>query len=157
LGSPGINAIGHGQLLVENTEVRGRNNFITFRGDYGSTWDGDVILRNCVLTPPGKRGSIYLFSGNNEGDHDFGYTCHMPETIMVDGFKIKDKHYGNKSRIYVFSNYNRKFKRSDYREQFPIVRTKKVVLKNITTESGQPIQLSENKFMFDAVTLVQEP
>lgn len=150
-----INAIGNGQLVVENTEVRNRN-FINFRGDYGSTWNGDVTIRNCVLAPPGKKGNINIFNGHNEGNHDFGYTCYMPENILIDGLKIKDKRYGEKSRIYLFSDYNRKFKQKNYQEKYPIVRTKKVTLRNVETESGNPIHLSENKFMFESVKVIRE-
>src|SRR5690606_20915830 len=45
LGYAGLNAIGRGLLTVEDSTLHGAS-FIGFRSDYGSTWEGDVIIRN---------------------------------------------------------------------------------------------------------------
>jgi len=50
LGHAGINAIGSGTFLVENTTVYG-GSFINLRSDYGSTWQGEVVIRNCTFVP----------------------------------------------------------------------------------------------------------
>ena len=50
LGHMGINAIGSGTLLIENTKVYGRS-LVNFRQDYGSTWDGELMIKNCVFAP----------------------------------------------------------------------------------------------------------
>ena len=54
LGHMGINAIGTGILTVENSKVYGRT-FINLRTDYGSTWQGDIIIRNSIFVPAGGR------------------------------------------------------------------------------------------------------
>ena len=46
LGHQCLNAIGMGTLLIEDTTLYG-NYLIVLRDDYGSTWKGDVIIRNC--------------------------------------------------------------------------------------------------------------
>lgn len=59
LGHMGINAIGCGTLLIENSTVRARS-FVNLRPDYGSTWQGNVIIRNCVFVPAaGKTCGCY--------------------------------------------------------------------------------------------------
>ncbi|HSM49709.1 MAG TPA: hypothetical protein VK872_17950, partial [Draconibacterium sp.] len=52
LGHMGINAIGSGTFTVENSTIRGRT-LINLRSDYGSTWQGEFIIRNCVFVPAG--------------------------------------------------------------------------------------------------------
>ena len=50
LGHQGINAIGTGTFLLENSTVYG-GAMINLRGDYGSTWEGEFIIRNCTFVP----------------------------------------------------------------------------------------------------------
>jgi len=94
LGHAGINAIGFGTFTVEDSTVYGRS-FINLRPDYGSTWHGDFIIRNCVFVPScGRPASGCLFSGSHSGQHDFGYTCYMPERITIDTLRIDDTNHG---------------------------------------------------------------
>jgi len=67
MGHMGINAIGSGLLTVENSTINS-NTFIMLRTDYGSTWQGDVLIRNCVFVPAaGKPINASLFGGANPG------------------------------------------------------------------------------------------
>ena len=67
LGHQGINLIGHGTALIENTTVYSKN-FITLRSDYGSTWNGDVVIRNCKYIPlNGEKCDAVLIGGSNNG------------------------------------------------------------------------------------------
>ena len=89
--------------------------------------------------------------------HNFGYTCYMPQKILIDGLKIQDgKHPKGYNGPEIFSNFNRGRKDASYKETFPYVLTKEVVLKNVTTESGKPLNLSDNTFMFKGVKVVRE-
>ena len=86
LGYAGINAIGRGTLLVENTTVYGQS-FINLRPDYGSTWQGDFVIRNCNYVPAcGRQVSACLISGSNDGQHDFGYTCYCQNASLSTSF-----------------------------------------------------------------------
>jgi len=149
LGHMGINAIGSGVFTVENTTVRGRT-FINLRSDYGSTWQGEFIIRNCVFVPAdGKPTSASLIGGSNSGQHDFGYTCHMPEQITIENLYIDDaNHPDDYSGPAIFANFNPKMTNDSYVEQFPYVITKEVILKNVTTASGKALRISDNPFMF---------
>ncbi len=95
-GHMGINAVGSGDFFVENTTVSGRT-FINLRPDYGSTWRGIFVFRNCVFVPAcGHRVSASLIGISNSGKHNFGYTCYMPEQIIIDSLYLDDtRHPGN--------------------------------------------------------------
>ena len=152
LGYVGINAIGTGTFTVENCTVYGRS-FINLRSDYGSTWQGKFIIRNCVFVPScGRPANASLIAGSYSGQHDFGYTCYMPEQIEIDTLRIDDtNHKKNYRGPAIFSNFNRNFKDDSYIEKYPSVKTREVILKNVTTASGKPLRVSDNSFMFKDV------
>jgi hypothetical protein len=156
LGHMGINAIGSGRLLVENCTIRGRS-VVNLRSDYGSTWQGELIIRNCVFVPAGgKPVSASLISGSNSGQHDFGYTCYMPERITIEGLRIDDaNHPENYQGPTIFANFNPEMTDGSYQEKYPYVKTKEVVLSNVTTASGKGVRLSDNAFMFRGVRVVE--
>jgi hypothetical protein len=149
LGHMGINAIGSGTLTVENSTIRG-GTLVNLRSDYGSTWQGQFIIRNCVFVPAGGRPTTAsLIGGSNSGDHDFGYTCYMPERIIIENLRIDDtNHPDNYNGPAIFANFNPDMKDASYKEAFPYVITKEVILKNVTTASGKPLRISDNMFMF---------
>ena len=157
LGHMGINAIGSGTFLVENSILLARN-FINLRSDYGSTWQGELIIRNCVFKPfNGRPMSASLVSGHYSGLHDFGYTCYMPERVIIENLKIDDaSHPENYQGPALFADFNPDMKDETYREEFPYVKTKEVILKNVTTVSGKPLQVSNNAFMFRDVKVRKE-
>ncbi|MBN7809419.1 hypothetical protein J0A68_00540 [Algoriphagus sp. H41] len=152
LGHMGINAIGSGTFTVENSEIRGRS-LINLRSDYGSTWEGEVVIRDCVFVPSGGRPvAASLISGYNSGQHDFGYTCYMPERITFENLRIDDSnHPEDYLGPAIFGNFNSENVDDSYREKFPYVKTKEVRLKNVTTVSGRDLRLSDNAHMFGAV------
>lgn len=157
LGHMGINAIGSGTLLVENTTLYG-GSLVNLRSDYGSTWQGDFIIRNCVFVPNnGRTSSPSLINGSYSGQHDFGYTCYMPERIIIENLKIDDSnHPENYEGPAIFSNFNSKYTDDSYVEKYPYIRTKEVVLKNISTASGKPVRISSNPVMFKSVKVKSE-
>ena len=156
LGHQGISVTGFGTLLVENTAVKARY-FINLRADYGSFWQGKIIIRNCTFTPAlNSKTRVDIFGGVNTGSHDFGYTCYMPETIEIDGLKISTPRTDKKNLpVYLFANFNGKYKSADYREQYPYVKTKTVSIKNLQSGSKK-LMLSSNKFMFKQVKIVKK-
>jgi len=97
-----INVIGGGLLYLENVTRTTGDYFIDLRGDYGASFKGDIILKNCkILCGRNWRGvkseglvdapvriinSGYLSKNENYLDWDFGYTCYMPVNIIIDNF-----------------------------------------------------------------------
>lgn len=152
LGHMGINAIGSGVFTVENTTIRG-SRLINLRSDYGSTWQGELIIRDCVFVPAnGRPTNASLISGSYSGQHDFGYTCYMPERITIENLHIDDSnHPENYQGPAIFANFNREMTDDSYVEQFPYVKTKEVILRKVTTASGKDLRLSNNPFMFKDV------
>jgi len=157
LGHMGINAIGFGILTVENTTINGRT-LVNLRSDYGSTWQGELIIRDCVFVPSaGNTASASLIGGSNSGQHDFGYTCYMPERITIENLKIEDSnHPDDYQGPAIFSNFNKEMTDDSYQEQFPYVKTKEVILRNVTTTSGKALRVSDNSFMFKDVKVVTD-
>lgn len=156
LGHMGINAIGSGTLTIENSTVRGRT-LVNLRSDYGSTWRGEFIIRDCTFVPyGGKEASASLIGGSNSGQHDFGYTCYMPEKITIENLHIDDSnHPDDYQGPAIFSNMNPEMTDASYQEKFPFVITREVNLHNVTTASGKDLRLSDNTFMFRGVKIIK--
>ncbi len=157
LGHMGINAIGSGTLLVENTTVRGRS-LINLRSDYGSTWQGEFIIRDCTFIPSGGQPShANLINGSYSGQHDFGYTCYMPEKIIIENLRIEDTNHTEEYQgPAIFSNINPKMIDENFKEKYPYVITQKVILKNVSSSSGKKLRLSDNPFMFKEVNVISD-
>jgi hypothetical protein len=155
LGHQGIT--GRGLLIVENTTIH-RASPVNLRGDYGSTWEGEFHFRNCVLKP-GNRNAVgtSLIAGSNSGQHNFGYTCYMPEKIIIENLHIDDTNLPIDYRgPAIFGNFNPQKTNDSYVETFPYHVTKEVVLKNVTTTSGKPLRLSDNQYMFRNVKVINK-
>lgn len=118
--------IGGGTLYVENVTKQAKSNFMTFRGDYGTTFEGNITVVNCThearktysswtgsAATAGKEGTVYLFNCDyptyNQGystkdpyggywTWDFGYTCYMPINVVIDNFK------SSSTNTYVFND-----------------------------------------------------
>jgi hypothetical protein len=154
LGHQGINAIGCGTFTVENCTINGRS-LVNLRSDYGSTWQGELLIRNCTFVPAGgKTASASLIGGSNSGQHDFGYTCYMPERIVIENLKINDSNHpeGYKGAA-IFANFNPDMTDNTYQEKFPYIRTKEVILRNVTTSSGKTLRICDNPYQFKDVKI----
>lgn len=84
IGYQRLNIIGSGLLTVENTVVHS-NSIINLRNDYGSTWDGDIVIRNVTLN---NTNSTPTLINANWYNHYFGYTCYLPRNITLDGITL---------------------------------------------------------------------
>lgn len=152
LGHQGINAIGSGSFIVEKSTIYGRN-LINLRSDYGSTWQGELVIRDCVFVPAGgKTANATLIGGSYSGQHNFGYTCYMPERIIIENLQIDDtNHPENYQGPAIFANFNPRMTDDSYQEKFPYVKTREVILRNVTIASGKTLRISDNPFMFKDV------
>jgi hypothetical protein len=152
LGHQGINAIGCGTFTVENSTIYG-SNLINLRSDFGSTWQGEFLIRDCVFVPSnGRTANASLIGGSYSGQHDFGYTCYMPERITIENLRIDDsKHPDDYQGPAIFANFNPKMTDDSYQEKFPYVKTREVTLRNVTTTSGKTLRISNNPYMFKNV------
>lgn len=78
--------IGGGTIRVENSHVYG-GLLIGLREDYGSTWKGDIVMKDVTLHN-GDRNATLLYA--RWANHNFGYPTYMPENIIVDNLSITD-------------------------------------------------------------------
>ena len=92
-GHTGVNVVGSGTLRLENCIVH-RKSLIALRDDYGSSWEGEIIARNCKLIVPEKAKNVSLLRGSNAGKHDFGYTCYLPARFDIENLVIDDSKIG---------------------------------------------------------------
>lgn len=142
LGHAGLNAIGRGTLIVENSTLNGRS-LISLRGDYGSTWEGTLVIRNSRWLPGcGAAIQPYLLNATNDGQHDFGYPCFMPREITIDGLVIDDRHQPRDYQgPYLFTDPDGAAATAAERP-FPYRLTEQVTIRNLTTTSGRKLRTS---------------
>ncbi|MBQ3126373.1 MAG: hypothetical protein IJC15_04815 [Clostridia bacterium] len=156
LGHQCLNAIGTGTLLVEDSTLYG-SSFINLRSDYGSTWEGDVIIRNCTWVPNKGNtltGKYAVIGGSYSGYHDFGYTCYMPANITIEGLHINDSLAGAGYKgIYLLGDItpawtNEAYEADVQKNGYPYHITEQLTISGFTSDSGKKWLLSPNEYMF---------
>ena len=153
-GHMGVQAVGFGTMLMKNCEVH-RNTFVWLRDDYGSTWDGEIIFKNCTLKPPHGERYLTLISGSNPGTHDFGYICHLPRRVQVEGLTIDDSNLTSDSYSgpFVFGDFRRDATAPNL---LPYPPTEEVLLKGIQVLSGKELRLSSNTQLFSTTKMSEK-
>jgi len=158
IGRMGIKLIGSGTCLVENTMVKA-DNFFELRPDYGSTWNGDIIIKNCTFEPQNLFRNVALIQGSNDGQHDFGYETYLPQKVDIDNLTINDNGIKNIERykeLAVFSNINPRMTNSSYKQKHPQILPKTVVYRGVNVASSKTLKLSLNQFMFKNVKFIKK-
>ena len=147
LGHQCFNAIGHGTMVVENVIAYG-NSFLNLRSDYGSTWDGDIIFRNCTWYPASHNASPSFIGGSNSGGHDFGFPCYMPHNVTIENLRICDtcgpENYAG-AQIFNVServmNGNGDIDYGDKTKMYPYFFSESLYMKNVVCDSGKGIKI----------------
>lgn len=149
IGHAGASIIGYGTFLIENSTFF-TNKIIDLRSDYGSTWEGEIVIRNCTVAPIAQ-SDIYLVKGSNKGEHDFGYPCYATTSLTVDGLTIE-----NAKSAYIFANLNSNCTSENYTPKYPFFAPEKVTVKNVTYSSKEGLQVSPNKYFFAKTEFVYD-
>ena len=159
LGHQCLNAIGHGLLTVENCILYGRN-IIALRGDYGSTWNGDAVIRDCIWLPNMARGAggrLSLIGGWYTGFHDFGYECYMPQHVTIDNLVVDDRsHDAEYGGLAILGNITPKNSSPEYAPPYPYHVTRSVSVHGLHTTSGLAWRLSDNPYMYRDTVLTAD-
>lgn len=94
-----VEIVGGGDMLIDNTTfVLNNPTLVWLRGDYGSTWEGNLTLRNChVIDDYSPLEHVVRASFSN---HYFGYTCYHPN-IYIENLTVRNK----KPELEVFKIY----------------------------------------------------
>ena len=148
IGHQKLSIIGSGVLRVENTIIHG-NNVVSLRNDYGSTWDGEMIFKNIVLENTSSTPTLISAAWYN---HDFGYTCHLPSKIEIDGIIL-----AKGSTVYVLPSLQNGVNEdtvAGHENKNKIVLTESITVKNV----GYNVRISSNTTLFAGVelTVVEE-
>lgn len=141
LGHAGVSVVGYGTLTVENS-IFNSNHIVNLRNDYGSTWDGNIIIKDCEFIPL-KSGNATLIQLSNPESHDFGYTCYAPHTVEIDGVRVYSS-----AQVYILADPNKEHTSADYSPKFPYIPSKQVTVKNIKTNNNKAPILSPNTVFF---------
>lgn len=154
-GHQGMRFTGFGLFTVENTTVRS-NNFIFLRNDYGSTFDGKIVIKNCVFEPQNQLHSkSELIRARNDCNHYYGYLSHFPE-IEIDGLIINDLNATSGYRgIYILPTYT---ERTDYQNFYTrngYFLPEKITLKNILMQSGKRYQIYQKAELYFDMEIIE--
>lgn len=162
LGWMGLNAIGRGDLIVEDSTLHG-STLVSFRRDYGSTWEGDLFIRNSTWIPAcGDTHLPHMINVSNDGMHDFGYPCSMPTTVTIDGLFVDDSnHPEDYQGMYFFTDHESpndgvgEIPPTEERP-YPYAPCQKVIVKDLKTASGKKPRVSPNEQVANLVVVTDE-
>ncbi|MBQ3007719.1 MAG: hypothetical protein IJD78_09180 [Clostridia bacterium] len=140
LGHHGIKLIGSGTALIENTTVLAED-FVDLRSDYGSTWNGEMIIRNCRFYPTAI--ASHIIKAENSEDHNFGYTCYLPQRITIDGFFVHRVGIN-----YLFTKVNSKHTSDSYNAEYPVVPPEEITVRDFSSLFFGELYVSRNKAIF---------
>lgn len=146
IGIKGIEVVGAGTLNIESTTINAQNALVYLRGDYGSTWNGTINVKDCQLKNITQPNLFYfMLSYNNNGEiHDYGYPLCLPN-VNVDGLTIDDDKIDKSVKsIYLFFNTKdrTKIENGDISNIYQL--PKNIVLKDVETKSGRDIKIFYN-------------
>ncbi len=84
-----LNFIGGGLCKLENVTVYtdGADAAICLRQDYGSIWDGEVIIDGLIMKTSKANGTLSVMRAYWV-NHDFGHTCYLPFKVSINNAKI---------------------------------------------------------------------
>ena len=156
LGHQGLLAIGEGDFVIHDSTVMGTS-FLTLRDDFGSTWRGDVEIRNSrwepvILGVHGITAMPFLFA-LNQGTHNYGYECYMPTTIDIDGLYVDDSAGFS---VTILPNATPNNTSASFAYTYPYHITEKLRIRNYSSKSGKGYQWTSNEYMYRDMQLVEE-
>ena len=87
-----INFIGDGTITLEDVTIYidPKQRAITLRQDYGSHWQGDIVMKNVDLkyeTKVTEKKNIHLIYAEWH-NHYFGYTTYLPQHIYMENVNV---------------------------------------------------------------------
>lgn len=104
IGYAGICVIGSGKLNIINSTNFDDRGFIILRPDYGSTWNGEILIQDCNYNVDSKKVLIVNTKSSYDNDgkvHDYGYKLYLPN-IEINNLQINNKSLN--SKVYIFDN-----------------------------------------------------
>jgi len=85
--------VGFGTFHMKNTSVTSYG-MISLRPDYGTFWDGDIIIEDCRFVKTGDFGRGHLIGsfagGKYYGGVDFGYPSMLPRNVTIKNLVVEN-------------------------------------------------------------------
>ena len=105
VGSKGILLNGGGRLYINNVQSQAQE-FISFRPDHGSRWDGEIIIRDSELKIKNDVDvSILKYA---PGNYDYIYDIVLAKRIDINNFTFSyDVNSNKKAEIIVFPTFGK--------------------------------------------------
>jgi len=139
IGVHGFTLIGSGTFRAENVIMDGTRQIVMLREDYGSTWDGTIILKNIHFKVVNANipyavgnGAPSIVTHMNAGSNDYGYICHYPNIIM-ENITIEDPRPTRKPILLPMI--------LKPAQTYPYYMPEYITIKNVTTTSGVAAKL----------------
>ena len=105
VGNKGFTLNGNGEFYAKNVKVDRSKIFIDLRYDYGSSWNGTMVLNNVTnvlddLT--NNAANPIVIRGERTNDHDFGYKTYFP-AVYINGLTFDTSRCKNTQNIVLMS------------------------------------------------------
>lgn len=174
IGIAGIRLTGCGTALIENTTVY-HEFFVRLREDYGGSWDGDLIIKNCTWYPGVKKNNtglhplspLQLIWTKNIGNTDYGYETALPNVYVTDldiiptlGFADSEYNAMRQKGLRIFAVYSPAVSYDawnadpsvlgEHRPKLPeVVSVQNVNIYGVQSKSGMPIYVVDPDHSFE--------
>lgn len=104
IGVKGFTLTGAGKLTITNSTRIGGTSFIELRSDYGSSWNGDIEIKDSTFKCDQAHALIsYRVMYDSDGTlHDYGYDKVLPN-LYIDNLEIEES-TEDTSLLYIFYN-----------------------------------------------------
>ena len=87
-----INFIGEGTITLKNMTIYADASLagIKLRDDYGSTWQGDLVIDGLTIKYSSKtKDKTFTLATATFYNHNFGYQTYLPENIWLNNVKME--------------------------------------------------------------------
>ena len=99
-----IRLTGGGTFLLENSTIHAGgmgSGFIQLRQDFGSTWKGDIVVKDCVYNYAGSLSSTLYVMDLVWEHHEYGYQTTIPN-LIIDNLRFTDRVASKLQNVYLY-------------------------------------------------------
>lgn len=139
IGNQGLRIIGSGLCLIEDSKILNSTSLITLRSDYGSSWEGILVIKRTYWKPDATYAYPRIINFANASNHEFGYTCYFPR-LIIDDLEVDDTELssnGSYSNILIINNNTASFGTDITSFTHPYHFTDNIECKNMRTKSDK--------------------
>ena len=154
IGWQGTNTIGFGEMLIENSTCYCEH-LVGFRPDYGSTWHGDLTIRNVRWIPaPHTTLSPTMLYARNDGRHNFGYPVRLPTHILIEDVTVEDTNVPQDyAGLVILSDFA---PAATADAPYPLTPPERITIRNLHCKSGKPPILCPHMELLADTVIVKE-